>query len=96
MRLHEELDAQPQPARRHVVHLLADAVPQVEPQVLAFAAGELQAKVVDLDDAQLPAHLPRGGTEQSGSILLLGSKGLETPEEIRIIMGCPRKQHAAC
>lgn len=60
MRLHEELDAQPQPARRHVVHLLADAVPQIEPQVLAFAAGELQAKVVDLDDAQLPAHLPRG------------------------------------
>lgn len=59
MRLHEELDTQPQPARRHVVHLLADAVPQIEPQVLAFAAGELQAKVVDLDDTQLSAHLRR-------------------------------------
>lgn len=70
MRLHKELDAQPQPAGRHVVHLLADAVPQIEPQVLAFAAGELQAKVVDLDDAQLPAHLRRGRREreQSGSL----------------------------
>lgn len=64
MRLHKELDAQPQAARRHVVHLLADAVPQVEPQVLAFAAGELQAKVVHLHDAQLPADL-HGGTEES-------------------------------
>lgn len=57
MRLHEELDAQPQPTRSHVVHLLADAVPQIQPQVLAFAAGELQPEVVHLDDAQLPAHL---------------------------------------
>lgn len=57
VRLHEELDAQPQPTRGHVVHLLADAVPQIQPQVLAFAAGELQPKVVHLDDAQLPAHL---------------------------------------
>lgn len=57
MRLHKELDAQPQPTRSHVVHLLADAVPQIQPQVLAFAAGELQPEVVHLDDAQLPAHL---------------------------------------
>lgn len=57
MRLHEELDAQPQPTRSHAVHLLADAVPQIQPQVLAFAAGELQPEVVHLDDAQLPAHL---------------------------------------
>lgn len=51
VRLHEELDAQPQPTRSHVVHLLADAVPQIQPQVLAFAAGELQPEVVHLDDA---------------------------------------------
>jgi len=34
VRLHEELDAEPQAARHHAVHLLADAVPQVQPQVL--------------------------------------------------------------
>lgn len=60
MRLHEELDAQPQPAGRHVVHLLADAVPQIQPQVLAFAARELQSEVVHLNDAQLSANLDRG------------------------------------
>lgn len=65
VRLHKELDAQPQPARRHVVHLLADAVPQIEPQVLALAAGELQAQVVHLNDAQLPAHLQGGAAESN-------------------------------
>lgn len=75
MRLHEELDTQPQPAGRHVVHLLADAVPQVEPQVLAFAAGELQAEVVDLDDAQLPAHLRMSGRESKVGSGYMGLSG---------------------
>lgn len=63
MWLHEELDAQPQPAGRHVVHLLADAVPQIQPQVLAFASRELQPEIVDLNDAQLSANLDRGRRE---------------------------------
>lgn len=59
MRLHKELDAQPQPTGSHIVHLLADAIPQIQPQVFAFAAGELQPEVVHLNDAQLPANLDR-------------------------------------
>lgn len=59
VRLHKELDAQPQATGRHVVHLLADAVPQIQPQVLALGAGELQPEVVHLNDAQLPANLQR-------------------------------------
>lgn len=65
MGLHEELDAQPQSTGRHIVHLLADAVPQIQPQVLPFAACELQPKVVHFDYAQLSANLERGG--RSGS-----------------------------
>lgn len=59
VRLHKEFDAQPQPTGHHIVHLLADAVPQIQPQVLAFGAGELQPEVVHLNDAQLPANLER-------------------------------------
>ena len=50
MGLHKELDAESQATRRHVVHLLADAVPQVQPQVLPLAAGELQSEVVHFYD----------------------------------------------
>ena len=57
MGLHEEFDAESQPTRRHVVHLLADAVPEVQPQVLPLAAGELQPKVVHFYDTQLPTYL---------------------------------------
>lgn len=57
MGLHEELDAQPQSTGRHIVHLLADAVPQIQPQVLSFAAGKLQPKVVHFNYAQLSANL---------------------------------------
>ena len=59
MGLHEELDPQPQSTGRHVIHLLADAVPQIQPQVLPFAACELQPKVVYLNYAQLSANLER-------------------------------------
>lgn len=64
MRLDEELDPQPQSARRHVVHLLADAIAQVHPQVLPFAASQLQPKVVHFDDAQLPANLQKREREK--------------------------------
>lgn len=59
VRLHEELDSQPQPTRHHAVHLLADAVPQIQPQVLPFAARELQPEVVHFNYAQLSANLGR-------------------------------------
>lgn len=59
MGLHKELDPQPQSTGRHVIHLLADAVPQIQPQVLPFAACELQPKVVYLNYAQLSANLER-------------------------------------
>lgn len=59
MGLHEELDPQPQSTGRRVIHLLADAVPQIQPQVLPFAACELQPKVVRLNYAQLSANLER-------------------------------------
>lgn len=65
VRLHKELDAQPQPTGRHAVHLLADAVPQIQPQVLALGSGELQAEVVHLNDAQLSANLERKEHTQS-------------------------------
>lgn len=51
MGLDEEFNPQSEPARHHAVHLLRDSVPQVQPQVLSFTAGELQAKVVHLDDS---------------------------------------------
>lgn len=57
MGLHKELDPQPQPAGCHIIHLLADAIPQIQPQILSFAARELQPKVVRFNDAQLPANL---------------------------------------
>lgn len=57
MRLHEELDAQSEAVRRQPIHLLRDPVAQIQPQVLAFAAGELEPKVIHLDDPQPPAHL---------------------------------------
>lgn len=59
MRLHKELDAQSQSTWRHIIHLLADAVPQIQPQALAFATCELQPKVVHLNYAQLSANLER-------------------------------------
>lgn len=59
MRLHKELDAQPQSTGRYIIHLLADAVPQIQPQVLPFAACELQPKVVHFNYAQLSANLER-------------------------------------
>lgn len=59
MRLHKELDAQPQSTGRHIIHLLADAVPQIQPQVLSFAACELQPEVVHFNYAQLSANLER-------------------------------------
>lgn len=64
MRLHKELDAQPQPTGRHIIHLLADAVPQIKPQVLSFAARELQPKVINFNYAQLPANLERSGSSR--------------------------------
>lgn len=57
MGLHKELDPQPQPTGCHIIHLLADTIPQIEPQVLSFAAGELQPKVVHFNYAQLSANL---------------------------------------
>lgn len=57
MGLHKKLDSQPQPTRRHIIHLLADAVPQIQPQVLSFAACELQPEVVHFNYAQLSANL---------------------------------------
>lgn len=68
MRLHEELDAQPQPTGSHVIHLLADAVPQIQPQVLAFAASELQPEVVHLNYAQLSANLGRDERPASNKV----------------------------
>lgn len=59
MGLDKELDAQPQSAGRHIVHLLADAISQIQPQVLSFAACELQPKVVHFNYAQLSANLER-------------------------------------
>lgn len=53
----EELDPQSEPAGSHAVHLLRDSVPQVQPQVLSFTAGELQAKIVHFYDTQLPTYL---------------------------------------
>lgn len=63
MRLHEELDPQPQSTRRHIIHLLADSIPQIQPQVLALAARELQPKVVHFNYAQLPTNLVRDENE---------------------------------
>lgn len=57
MWFHKELDSKPESAGSQIVHLLADSVPQVEPQVLSLTARELQAKVVHLYDSQLPTHL---------------------------------------
>ena len=66
MGLHEELDAQPQPTGRHIIHLLADAIPQIQPQVLSFAARELQPKVVHFNYTQLSANL-EGDKRKNGS-----------------------------
>lgn len=60
MGLHEELDPQPEPTGCQIIHLLADAVPQIQPQVFSFAACELQPKVVYFDYAQLSANLKKG------------------------------------
>lgn len=57
MRLHKELDPESQSAWRHMVHLLADPVPQIQPELLPFIGRVLQAKVVHLDYPQLPAYL---------------------------------------
>lgn len=57
MGLHEKLDPQPESTGRHVIHLLADAIPQIQPQVLPFAARELQPEVVHLNNTQLSANL---------------------------------------
>lgn len=57
MRLYEELDPQSQSTWRQIVHLLSDPVPQIQPEFLPFRAGVLQAKVVHLDDPQLPTYL---------------------------------------
>lgn len=65
MRLHKELDAQPQSTGRYIIHLLADAVPQIQPQVLSLAARELQPKVVHFNYAQFSANLER--EERNGS-----------------------------
>lgn len=62
MGLHEELDPQPEPTGCQIIHLLADAVPQIQPQVFPFAACELQPKVVYFDYAQLSANLKKGKT----------------------------------
>lgn len=59
MGLDKELDAQPQSTGCHIVHLLADAVSQIQPQVLSFAACKLQPKVVHFNYAQLSANLER-------------------------------------
>lgn len=61
MGLNKELDSQPESTGRHVIHLLADAIPQIQPQVLPFAACELQPKVVHFNNAQLSANLERAG-----------------------------------
>lgn len=63
MGFHKKLDPQPQPTGCHVIHLLADAVPQIQPQILSFAASKLQPKVVHFNDAQLSANLQRGKKE---------------------------------
>lgn len=70
MGLHKELDPQPQSTGRHIVHLLADAVPQIEPQVLSLAACELQPKVVYLNYAQLSANLGRDDRNESQKWIL--------------------------
>lgn len=62
MGLHEELDPQPEPTGCQIIHLLADAVPQIQPQVFSFAACELQPKVVYFDYAQLSANLKKDKT----------------------------------
>lgn len=67
MGLHEELDPQPEPTGCQIIHLLADAVPQIQPQVFSFAACELQPKVVYFDYAQLSANLKKGKTSGGGS-----------------------------
>lgn len=59
MGLHKELDPQPQPTGRHIIHLLANAISQIQPQVLSFAACKLQPKIVHFNYAQLPANLER-------------------------------------
>lgn len=59
MGLHKKLDPQSQSTGRQAIHLLADAVPQIQPQVLSFAACELQAKVVHFNNTQLSANLDR-------------------------------------
>lgn len=66
MGLHEELDPQPEPTGCQIIHLLADAVPQIQPQVFSFAACELQPKVVYFDYAQLSANLKKGKTSGGG------------------------------
>lgn len=66
MGLHEELDPQPEPTGCQIIHLLADAVPQIQPQVFSFAACELQPKVVYFDYAQLSANLKKGKTGGGG------------------------------
>lgn len=57
MRLHKELDTEPQSARRQMVHLLTDPVPQIQPQFFPFTTSVLQAKIVHLDNPQLPTYL---------------------------------------
>lgn len=59
MRLHKELYSQFQSAWRHIVHLLRDSVPQIQPQVLPSAASKLKAKVIHLNDSQLLTNLKR-------------------------------------
>lgn len=66
MGLHEELDPQPEPTGCQIIHLLADAVPQIQPQVFSFAACELQPKVVYFDYAQLSANLKKDETSRGG------------------------------
>ena len=59
MGLDKKLDSQPEPTGRHIIHLLADAIPQIQPETLSFAAGELQPKVVHFNYAQLSANLEK-------------------------------------
>lgn len=66
MGLHKKLDPQPQSTGSHVIHLLADAIPQIQPQALSFAACELQPKVVHFNYAQLSANLESKIDHKSG------------------------------
>lgn len=91
MRLHKELDAQSQSTRHHIVHLLADAVPQIQPQALAFAPCELQPEVVHLNYAQLSANL-----ERDGDLITTGMFDKETIEERALWGGKANNLDAAC